>query len=210
MPFQPAPNISQCELLFQVAGERVENSLKFSSDSVPSSGDLTNLGDVIITWWTTNLMALVSTEVQFVGVISTYLGSVEGPQGVSAPGEPLFGTRASPVLPNNVTWVIKELTAKIGRSFRGRIFHVGLAENEVNESSVIGSIAADLIIGYSALPGAVLGLGFTPVVLSRRHNNELRENGIGTQIIAYNYSDLTTDSQRPRLPNHRRKHTSVN
>lgn len=205
MAFQPCPGIASAELLFIQSGEPIENVMHFSTVGDWTSVTLQSLGDTLLQWWTDELSPLVSVETQLAGIVCTNLGDIEGPQTLSAPDAPLFGLVNSGAAANNVTWAIKQGTAKLGRCFRGRTYHVGLTESVVDHSTVLLAHAALLITAYTAIPGAVVDVPAIPVVLSRRSEGSRREEGLGEPLTYYNYTDLNTDSQRCRLPGHRRK-----
>ena len=63
-----------------------------------------------------------------------------------------------------------------------------------------GTVASNCRLGLEGMFNEVLSnTGFRHVILSRYHNNALRAEGVGTQVLAYVLTDLTVDTQRRRL-----------
>lgn len=96
---------------------------------------------------------------------STDISAVDGPQFITAVA--IDGTSASAALPPDVCLVISWLTARRGRSFRGRTYLTGFTELSNDAGRPTGSVLADVDAASEALIDAVSTAGHPLVVASR-------------------------------------------
>lgn len=109
------------------------------------------------------------------------------------------GAVASPVLPANVTFCVKGLTGRAGRSFRSRLYWIGLTETMV-AGDFVTTLSADAIVAaMNTLRTTLVGFGYFPVVVSRQANGVPRVEGVATDIINWAKTDNRVDTQRRRL-----------
>jgi len=110
------------------------------------------------------------------------------------------GTADGETLPANVSAVISLKTPYRGRSYRGRIFFVGLTVNQTLGSKVDDDVrsALDASFDYWDLLD-VSGEPYALVVLSRFTNKAPRTTGIHTDVQRFATS-IVCGSQRRRLP----------
>jgi hypothetical protein len=135
-----------------------------------------------------------------VAVKVTDLSSVSGFSLTLTGSLPIAGGNASPALPNNTALVITKRTLQRGRSFRGRIFHPGLTENQVTANQVAGATVSALVAAYENFKGFTLTDGEAVLcVLSRYSGGNARVTGLMTPVENFT-SDGFIDSQRRRLP----------
>jgi len=200
MAFIPfASTVAKIELFFRQDGQQCENVLHFRLPSSVTEASLTTLCEDVIAWWDTLMQPIVTSKVDLVGVKGTALGAVDGPAVEVVDGLPLSGTASSASLPNNVTVVIKFLTAKRGRSFRGRLYHVGLYDTLVVDSHITSAAQSALQAAYAALLSEAGFGGALLVVASRVADGEPRTLGITTEVTGVAVNEII-DSQRRRLP----------
>lgn len=109
------------------------------------------------------------------------------------------GASATPVLPANVTFCVKALTGFAGRSFRGRLYWIGLYEGGVAGDFVADVTATGIVAAMNTLRTQLNTQGMTPVVVSRVSNGVPRVTGVATDIISYSKTDNRVDTQRRRL-----------
>lgn len=206
MPSLIAPNVAQVVMRYANGGDYSENVYHVQYGTGWDATSLAALTSAFINWETTVASLIRSDEVALIRVTATDLTSLASSRDDAILAVPVPGGVSSPVLPPNVTWAIKGNIGERGRGRNGRCFWIGLAESMVVGALVNGSIAAgietalnDLITDIAvAIPGAILGVihqyaagvQITPATFS--------------EILAWVYTDLTCDSQRDRLPNHKR------
>lgn len=111
-----------------------------------------------------------------------------------------FGAVTGNPLPNNVTLAISLRTGYAGRAYRGRVFHVGLAESMVSINDVVAPWNADIPAAYYNLIGIAAGDDFTWGVASYFLDGQPRQFGIITPITNCVLVDNIVDTQRRRLP----------
>jgi hypothetical protein len=149
-----------------------------------------------------NIKPKVSNTCILSAVITTSLGTVGAPGTLYTTGLPKVGTNIQPQLPNNVTIAMSLNTALRGRSFRGRIYHIGLTENDVTLNTIPGTTLTPLIAAYEAARLLAAGSGsqtFQLAVLSYYAAKAIRTTPVATPVTSIS-SDGIIDAQRRRLP----------
>jgi hypothetical protein len=199
MAFVPFTNVAQVELFYRQDNQRVENVLNFRMTAAPTVASLNSLAGNVITWWDTVVKPIATLTVSLVGVKATSLQSQTAPAVENVTGLPIAGTLAGAGSPNNVTVVIKFVTASRGRSFRGRVYHVGLLNSQLSVNTVSAGTRTALTSAYSALLVPAAFGGAELVVASRFSNNVQRALGVATTVTGVTVNP-TLDSQRRRLP----------
>jgi hypothetical protein len=109
------------------------------------------------------------------------------------------GTVVSPMMPANVTFCVKGLTGLAGRSFRSRLYWIGLAETQVLGDYVVAADATAIVAAMNTLRTTLNTQGMSPVVVSRQSNGVPRTTGVATNITNYAKTDDRVDTQRRRL-----------
>lgn len=199
MPFVPFNNVCQVELFYRQDSQTLENVLHFIAPLTPDTDSLEQLGLDTIAWWNTVIKPICTSNVSLVGVKATSLNSDTAPSVEVVTGLPLAGTAAATSLPNNVTIVVKLLTANRGRSYRGRVYHVGLIQSQVSGNEVTNTFRTALTTAYGTL---LLATGFHDhelCVASRVEDGVPRTLGVATVVTGVQVNQ-TLDSQRRRLP----------
>lgn len=199
MAFVPFNNVAKVELFYRQDSQNLENVLHFETATTPDSSLLTDLANDVISWWDTVMQPLVANTVSLVGVKATSLESDIAPAVESVTGLPLVGTVSGGSPPNNVTLVVKLLTENRGRSYRGRVYHVGLALSQISGNVISSTPRTALLAAYGAL---MVPAGFhssTLVVASRVEDGVERAEGVATPVTGMAINTVL-DSQRRRLP----------
>lgn len=199
MAFVPFNNVAMVELFYRQDNQQMENVLHFRMPSTPTVASLQTLADNVINWWDTVMQPLVHTSVSLVAVKATSLNSQSDPAVESTTGLPLAGTASGTAQPNNVTVAIKFITLNRGRSFRGRVYHVGINQGSVTGNTVNVGQRTALASAYGALLVPAAFGGAILVVASRFSNNVPRSVGVDTPVSGVSVNAIV-DSQRRRLP----------
>lgn len=185
------------------SGEIVENVYNFSAGAPPTTATMNNLIDAFIAWETAHgvNMRAATTGLQRVTCtdLSTATGAVVDRQVIPE----LDGTSPGLQAPNNVTLAFAIRTPLRGRSYRGRIYHVGMPNNQILGNLIVGPTLTSWVGAYSLL----LSLGVAPIfhlgVLSRHNGGVRLATCVWTQATAFT-ANQQLDSQRRRLPGHNR------
>jgi len=201
MAFQPVAATCLAELVFEMDGQTIENTLYFRRANSYTVTDLNAVGDALINWWNTNMKPIISIECSLVRVVVTALHDQAGPQVVRVGALPSAGGVAGDAVPNNCALCVSLRTALIGRSFRGRNYVAGLAESNTNGSYVLTANAEAIRTAYGLIQAAVGGAGNTWVVVSRVVNGVVQlPSALTNAVTSVVLVDEVIDSQRRRLP----------
>jgi len=200
MAFIPVANTVQLEYLQRQDGQAVENVVHYRLVAgVPSVADMTALCAAAVTWWNAQLKPLCASNVSLVTVKATSLQTQTSPVVEYVTGLPISGTAGGTALPNNVTVVTRLNTDLRGRSYRGRVYHVGLTSSLVNGNTVSSSTRTSLAAAWNAALTLSTAPVWTLVVVSRFADGAPRVNGVRTDVTGVSVNP-TIDSQRRRLP----------
>lgn len=201
MPFIPVPNTLAIDVIYELDGQRVENTLYAEAADVPWDEDsilgmLNAIRGIIVT----DLLPLLANSIQLVQLIGTLLDAVDSIAVTLNVSPPVAGGVSGGAMPNNVTYTIQFKTLLRGRSFRGRNYVPGLPRSEVTGNAISASLRTGLLDFYSTLQALIEAGGATWVVVSRFSNGLPRVTGVTTPITGPATADTVTDSQRRRLP----------
>ena len=201
-----SPNVVQVTMVYSSGEDTQENVYYVHKASAWSQPDIIDLLTVFSTWESTVASDERSQDVSLVRMIGTDITGLTGARVDLPLVAPIAGQEVSPVLPANVTFAVKANIGERGKGRNGRKFWIGLAENMVVENTVdetrAGDIQSDLNALISAVnagpPSATLG------VIHTKSGGLPIEPATFSAIVNFAYTDLTIDSQRDRLPGHKR------
>jgi hypothetical protein len=166
---------------------------------------LQELAEAFATWRDSDAAPLQSDQLNLNQIIATDLTSLDGRRFVlnldNLPGE-----LVSPAMPNNVTIAFKADSGKRGRGVNGRTFVVGLTEDQCAGDTCVSATAVDWITALNNLIGVVAALTGSPelVVLHRIVDGVILTEQTWDAIQTYSGADIYLDSQRDRLPGHKK------
>jgi len=200
MALSPAPNVAQVELMFNWQGEICQNVLHYYRAGDWDEATLFDLADSIAAQWATDFPAVTSNTVTLYNIVATALYDNNGPQVVYDGILPTPGTRVSPSMPNNVSCVFTKRTAFRGRSYRGRIYFIGLTEDAIAANQVTAGVVNGITTGFTNL--MTFTIDAVPATLSvlSRIQNGVQINPAQSILVTAITSDGVVDSQRRRLP----------
>jgi hypothetical protein len=199
MAFQNCPGVAQLELQFNEAGWLMENVLHAVKSDPWSESDLFATCEAMDSWAENHWSPIANAHAFYRGCKATDLSSETGAIAFSVETPTVAGGVAATNVPTNVTACVTLRTALRGKSYRGRMYWIGLSDGDYS-ASVLTTTARDAIIAAVAeLKDAINGGFGTWCVLSRVHDKALRAEGIGTPITVVDM-DRNLDSQRRRLP----------
>lgn len=196
--FIPVPNCARVELVFTQGNIVMENVFHVRNDTPFDAVSLALCANVFKTWYVDELLEFLPSSYSLNKIIAKALDSDSAPGIEFTTGLPLPGGSGSAPSPNNVTMAVKWTTGLIGRSYRGRTYHVGLTESSTSGDTINSEWVSAATACYQALLTALDSTPYELVVVSKYHNNAARATGVATQIAACSI-DPTVDSQRRRL-----------
>ncbi len=203
MAFQSVPETAEVNHIFTLNGKIVQNTHYGRFAGGYGQSDLQALADavdnVFLTTFVTELPPegiYLRTEVrglEFENDLTAQASAGNGP-----------GTHTGAALPNNVSFAIKKLSNRTGRSARGRIYWIGLPTNETNpanenllEAVYVGQIVSDIDFIRTTIDAVA---GWAAVLVSRFQGGFQRPFGVTFDWITTSNTDLILDTRRGRLP----------
>src|ERR1044072_8034516 len=129
-PFIPAENTAKAEFIYTTPGGRAENVLYFQKDGAISDGDITSLVDLLDGLWQGAVLPVQADAVTLQRITVTDVStedSFQSTQGVFVTGE-----YHNPFMPSTLTVAVSFRTGLVGRSNRGRLYHIGLTDDQVD------------------------------------------------------------------------------
>jgi hypothetical protein len=211
MPSLIATNVVQVVEMFRSGGENVQNVFHVHKGTTWTASDITALLGAVESWEAISASPFRSDQVSMFRLVGTDLTSLTSARVDLQLALPVDGQDAGAVLPNNVTFAVKANIGERGKGRNGRSFWVGLSEAMVI-GSLMNTASADSIQSAlntlitdiaAAVPGAAL------CVIHTRAGGVPISPATSTDVQSFTYTDLTTDSQRDRLPGHKRHKRSV-
>lgn len=199
MPFVPFTAVAKCELIFRQDNQIIENVLHYKALNTFGIEAMELLADSLKTQWNTSLKQLTFSNVSLVAIRITDLTSDISPVVEYVTGLPISGTLTGTALPNNVTVVTKLITLLRGRSYRGRVYQVGLSSTAINGNVLTTTYRTSLQAAWSLMLSMGGEEDWRLVVASRQNNGVIRGEGVATLVESVSVNP-TLDSQRRRLP----------
>lgn len=200
MPFVPAPNIIQVEILASKDGALIENRFHVNVFHQPTTSDFTALAALMTTWLSNDYAAQLPADVTITGLQMTSLHSQNAIQSNVALN--IVGGLALPAMPNETTYCVSLRSAFIGRSARGRFYVLGLARVSVSTTNrVSAGYRTAITAALQDLINDIAGLSYAFTIVSYINNNAPRPGGPVYFVVATaTTTDDVVDSQRRRRP----------
>jgi len=200
LPFIPLPFGVKIEVSW-TTGSGVAVCIHFVTKNAATAitnADLVALTDAADTW-RLGLRILQPATVAIAGIRATDWSSDTGGTSFQSPSVTVAGSDLQPALPQNVAMCVTHKTAKRGRSYRGRTYIPGLAEDVVATGDLLlAAKKTAALVAYSSFDLELLAAGFTRVVASFHTLGAARVIGVGTPVTVSSI-DQYSDSQRRRL-----------
>lgn len=199
MPFVPFTNVAKVELIYRLDGQVCENVLHYQCETAFTPTQMEDLANNLFTLWNTNLKPLTHSSAQLNSIRVTDQSSDSAPVIEWTTGLPVSGTAAGNAVPNNVTVVTKLITDNRGRSFRGRVYHVGIGTNMFSGNTLVSTYRTSLRAAWLLMLHVTGTPEWAMVVASRVADGAPRTSGVATFVSGISVNP-TLDSQRRRLP----------
>lgn len=204
---QVVPNVARFECKYKTGDNVVMNVYYVkTSDLTWSEASLDDVEAAIVDWETTTAVPLRNDQVALFEIIATDLTSLAGIRKAYGVSPAVPGALADPI-PMNATLAIKADIGRRGRGTAGRTYWIGLAQGQLTVPDQIAPVASgQLVAAMNTLRDAIAAI--TPVegmcvphfVVGGEHPPIVSAD----IIVRYLLSDFYIDSQRDRLPNHKK------
>lgn len=206
MPALISTNTVQVVMKYRLGTEIMQNVYYVHKDDNWTQSDLDALNQAFIAWEEDTAAPLRSNQVALVAIKSTDLTSLTSPTLSAVLDDAIPGERINPAMPGNVTFAIKADIGERGRGRAGRKFWIGLSEDMCLENGCVEDIPASIQLAMetlstlvaAALPGVALGIIHTVF------NGSPILDALFSEIVGWTFTDELLDSQRTRLPGHKR------
>lgn len=202
MTFVPAAGI--CEVFIEHSVNDVANIgwvVHYEKSSGVWGPDLfDDLGDALRVWWNTHMKPLCSTTTILQRFRFRDLTTQNGAIGDYTDGLPLTGTATGQPASNNVSLSVKKNTGLAGKNYRGRIYQLGLTENNVVGNFVDSTYRSALLAAWTEalfLSGGLADYGM--VLVSKYANGAPRAAAVITDVTSVSLADTRVDTRRDRL-----------
>jgi len=201
MAFVPAPNIVQIEVRATKQGEQIENRMYFNCFHEPTTTDLAQLAAATFTVLRSHWLPLMPTDVILREVFLKSLhdeNAVEIAVGALVTDVGSFtGTPAA----NQNTVCISLRSGNSGRSARGRLYWLGLAEEQYTINTMLTTARDDIIAAVEEMRSFHLSFGYQWSIVSYITGGAPRVGGpVYFNVTNVLVTDDVLDSQRRRMP----------
>lgn len=209
---QLAPKVARFEMKYQIAGALLENV--FHARSTAGSWDSTTLDAVeaaFVAWFSATGNQWVSDQMSLYEIIATDLTSLAGIRRVYPISPPLDGNISSPPLPTNATFAVKANIGTRGRGQNGRTYWPSLSVDQVTVDQLNKTNADQIVAALNTLRTSIAAVtGCDGLCIPHFMVAGVRPPSVGNSLVtSYSYSDLYVDSQRDRLPLHKKHKRKV-
>lgn len=199
MAYQPVPGVAKVSMEYTYQAAPTINTFHYEFAGVIDATELETLANIHATW-DLNYNALRRSIISVLDrVVCTDLSTATGAVFELALTPPQAGANAAEAMPAQVAACTTLITAKRGRSYRGRIYWGSTTETVISASHLATGLVEDYDEAYEQLHGDCIAASWIPVVVSRYENNVLRPIGLATPIIGWRTSNVVR-TQRRRLP----------
>lgn len=200
MEFAPAPGVAQFNLIYKTNGGTAENVIHVHKDSGAAwtSAELNTMNIAIGAWEQATGRAQRASDVENIEIIARDLTVQNGTE--STYGGEGFGLIAGVSAPDNVTIAIKKETGMVGRSFRGRLYWIGVPLSKLSLDSLDGTYVTNVVAACNSLVTAINAVtGFHMCLLRGQYNGSRLDPRQEAPITKFSTVDTYIDSQRRRL-----------
>lgn len=208
MVYQPVRGVAEVRMRYLLDTENAENIYHVDHGSLDPwpLADLEDLASTFENWEDTTAQPVRTSAASLIEIIVTDLTSLTTQRVTRAVSPALVGAVGGDSLPNNATIAIKADINNRGRGKSGRVFWVGLSESQVTANHINTAAGDGLVAALTGLRAAVLALdaAYHMVIVHRVINGVRPAEADWSAIASFSLTDTTIDSQKNRLPNHRR------
>ncbi len=205
MTYIPAPGVVKVVQYFSCGDNSSAANIWHVHSDIPWTYELLNdLIDVFVAVENSDLTNLRSPDATTTGYRATDLTSLSGAMAFRATDIHSVGLAAG--VPINSTFAVKLDTGLRGRGRNGRIFWVGLNEDAVDVAKVHSDYATSVINAVGALKDAIAAVSDWNLCVLHKERDKVPLNPYEfSNVVRIAYTDLAVDSQRDRLPGHKRR-----
>lgn len=204
-PYQPAPLVAEVKMTYRQGTNLMSNIYHVANTVEWSQADLVTLCEAFFDWENGSAKNDRVTSIELTYITAAALVSADAPYNARAIDPAVGGVQPGQALPLNVTLAITAITGTRGRGRQGRTFWIGLGEGNVDENVVTNTSLDNILDDMQDLLTAINAVaGWSLVVLHRYRDGVKLAEATFDAIVVFGVRDTTVDTQKNRLPNHRR------
>lgn len=204
MAFQSVPDVAQISIIYSMNGAIMENTFYAHHPGGYSLANLEALAADIdtavdVVWLARQTLdcTYLRTEVRGLDEENDLVATDATNTGP--------GTATQGGFPNQVTYAIKKVSGKTGRSARGRTYWIGIPQDKsqaANESLIEEAYRDFIVAAVDVIRTNIASVGtWEAVLVSRFADGVKRDEGVTFPWIGTTFVDDVFDTQRGRLPN---------
>lgn len=208
MAHQNVTDCVQVDINYAMQGNNASNVIHIAYTPVVSLTDFDAMSTAIAGWLTSNWKPISSSEWAVTSLVFTDLNSANGPRKAYPLDPPIVGDLTDQPIPANSTLAIKFDIGIRGRGTAGRMFWVGLAENQVDGNTVATATITAILAALDALQTAVQTVGAPWVGLSVPHRTVGGAHpnpALQSAVDGFLATNNQIDTQKDRLPFHKKR-----
>ena len=198
-------NCARFDMRYQIDGQTVENGIGVWKAAAWTEVELLDMANGIVDWWNTSMKPLLLNTVMLQDIVATDLTSIDGSRVIVPVGIP-GGSMIGEPMPLNATFAFHKAISSRGRGKSGRLFWPQLKKGDVAEDQVTSIFRDAALEALQALIPAIAGIIADAILVVLHQAAGGDAPGIGTysHVLTFTATDSFVDSQRDRLPSHKR------
>ena len=201
MVFQPVPNTVEIQARYSQNAQPIQMTFHAEFLAPYVEADLIALANTMDFLFGTTFLPIQTLDCSYVQTAVRGLNSINdfevfdasnaGPGGLAIAG-----------YPNQVTLAVSRRSRFTGRSSRGRVYWIGLAQDQLdtNENFVLPGTSTAVGSAVNGIALGISGAGWVPVIVSRWSEGVKRPAGVTFPWVTTVVTDDRVDSRRDRMP----------
>jgi len=201
MPFIPAPDTAQVEVIASLFGQIIENILYFSVTGGFEPTQIAQLAATVADYWSSDMLPHLSDNYTLLRVEAKDISSDGQPSYTNTAHVGESGAISGGCLPGGSAFCVSFRSGLSGRSYRGRNFIGGIPLSNVSGNQVLSAWADPLVAVYAGINDAVDAdlPGVFQAIVSRFHLGAPRTEALVSPVVSWVATDYNVDAQRRRL-----------
>lgn len=201
MPFTPAPNIVQVELRARKAGQKVENRWFVNCLHEPTTSDFAAIALQVFTVLRASWLPFLPSDVAITELFLRSMQSINAIQLTVAALPTDVGSSTGTPGPNQNTLCVSLRSTSSGRSARGRLYWLGLSEDQYTVNTMVASARTQIRDAVEAMRFALSNDNHPWTIVSFFSGGGPRPGGPVYFLVSTVLTvDDVIDSQRRRMP----------
>lgn len=197
--FQPVPNTVQCEAIFMLFNQVIENVYYIQVPGGVDAPTIQDCANLVGNWIEDTLLPQLSNNLTFLRVEAKNLSIESGGEAVYNAATGVIGGSPDASEPGNVAFCVTLRTASSGRSYRGRKYFSGIAVSQRVGNTVLPAYGNALRDALNTLITVLAAVEKVLVIVSRIQDHVALTTAVATPVTAAVATNFDTDSQRRRL-----------